>query len=48
MNIRIQTYTETNVYDALEKGFRDLEDLCDVVTESFTAARADFNSRMKE
>ena len=35
----------TTVYDALEKGFDDLADLCDVVTEKFTEARDQF---MKE
>ncbi|MCJ1412616.1 RNA polymerase subunit AC19 [Ptychographa xylographoides] len=39
MNVRIQTYEGTTVYDALEKGFDDLADLCDVVTEKFTVAR---------
>lgn len=29
----------TTVYDVLEKGFNDLMDLCDVVTEKFTSAR---------
>lgn len=32
----------TTVYDALEKGFDDLADLCDVVTENFTEARDAF------
>ncbi|KAL9610335.1 MAG: hypothetical protein Q9167_004966 [Letrouitia subvulpina] len=39
MNLRIQTYDGTTVYDALEKGFKDLMDLCDVVTDKFEAAR---------
>ena len=34
----------TTVYDALEKGFDDLMDLCDVVTEKFTEARDRFTS----
>lgn len=34
----------TTVYDALEKGFDDLMDLCDVVTEKFTEARDRFRS----
>lgn len=34
----------TTVYDALEKGFDDLMDLCDVVTEKFTEARDGFTS----
>jgi DNA-directed RNA polymerases I and III subunit RPAC2 len=33
---KIENYS---AYDALEKGFNDLMDLCDVVTETFTAAR---------
>ena len=33
-----------SVYDALEKGFNDLADLCDVVTEKYTQARADFTA----
>ncbi|KAL8821306.1 MAG: hypothetical protein Q9223_000627 [Gallowayella weberi] len=36
----------TNVYDALEKGFDDLMDLCDVVTIKFAAARTDFAGSM--
>lgn len=32
------------MYDALEKGFDDLMDLCDVVTEKFTGARDRFAS----
>ncbi|KAL2052548.1 hypothetical protein ABVK25_007108 [Lepraria finkii] len=47
MNIRIQTYEGTTVYDALEKGFDDLMGLCDVVTEKFTATRDEFNSKQK-
>lgn len=34
----------TNVFAVLEKGFEDLMDLCDVVTEKFTAARDDFEA----
>ncbi|KAI9700437.1 MAG: RNA polymerase subunit AC19 [Candelina mexicana] len=44
MNIRIQTYSGT-VYEALEKGFNDLANLCDVVTDEFTAARDAFPRR---
>ncbi|KAL8925193.1 MAG: hypothetical protein Q9172_002347 [Xanthocarpia lactea] len=36
----------TTVYDALEKGFDDLMDLCDVVTMKFTASRDDFAASM--
>ncbi|KAL2007289.1 hypothetical protein VTN00DRAFT_8727 [Thermoascus crustaceus] len=39
MNLRIQTYDSTTAVEALEKGLDDLMDLCDVVTEKFTAAR---------
>ncbi|KAL2217145.1 DNA-directed RNA polymerase [Thermoascus aurantiacus ATCC 26904] len=39
MNLRIQTYDSTTAIEALEKGLDDLMDLCDVVTEKFTAAR---------
>ncbi|MCJ1354356.1 MAG: RNA polymerase subunit AC19 [Icmadophila ericetorum] len=44
MNVRIQTFAKegTTVYQALGKGFNDLVDLCDVVTEKFTSARDDF------
>lgn len=35
----------TTVYDALEKGFDDLMDLCDVVTDKFTAVRNDFTAK---
>ncbi|CAK7273505.1 RNA polymerase subunit AC19 [Sporothrix epigloea] len=38
MNIRIQTYEGTAI-DALEKGLRDLQDLCDVVGEKYWEAR---------
>lgn len=33
----------TTALEALEKGFNDLMDLCDVVSEKFTAARDQFN-----
>ncbi|KAI5849518.1 DNA-directed RNA polymerase [Morchella snyderi] len=43
MNIRIQIYPEywetTKPYDVLLKGFDDLSNLCDHVTEAFTAAK---------
>ncbi|KAL9031580.1 MAG: hypothetical protein Q9196_000428, partial [Gyalolechia fulgens] len=47
MNLRIQTYEGTTVYDALEKGFDDLINLCDVVETKFKAARDDFAARME-
>ncbi|KAK5807107.1 hypothetical protein VI817_001365 [Penicillium citrinum] len=44
MHLRIQTTAEnTTALEALEKGFSDLMDLCDVVSEKFTAARDQFN-----
>ncbi|KAJ5986712.1 hypothetical protein N7451_011077 [Penicillium sp. IBT 35674x] len=43
MHLRIQTSDSTTALEALEKGFNDLMDLCDVVTEKFTAARDQFN-----
>ncbi|QHS75798.1 DNA-directed RNA polymerase core subunit RPC19 [Saccharomyces paradoxus] len=36
LNIRIQTYGETTAVDALQKGLKDLMDLCDVVESKFT------------
>ncbi|KAG7007996.1 tRNA N6-adenosine threonylcarbamoyltransferase [Physcia stellaris] len=45
MNLRIQTYDGTTVYDALEKGLDDLRDLCEVVVEKFEAARNEFNEK---
>ncbi|RFU35906.1 hypothetical protein B7463_g446, partial [Scytalidium lignicola] len=47
MNIRIQTY-EGTVIDALEKGFNDLMDLCDVVADKFSAAREEFTAIQME
>ncbi|KAJ5504813.1 hypothetical protein N7463_007687 [Penicillium fimorum] len=44
MNVRIQTTDSTTALEALEKGFNDLMDLCDVVTEKFTASRDQFNA----
>ena len=38
----------TTVYDALEKGFDDLMDLCDVVTERFIAARDEFSEKTQD
>ncbi|KAK2592962.1 RNA polymerase subunit AC19 [Conoideocrella luteorostrata] len=43
MNIRIQTYDGAAV-DALKKGLRDLQDVCDVVAEKFWTKRQEFNS----
>ncbi|KAL4999053.1 DNA-directed RNA polymerase I and III 14 KDA polypeptide [Aspergillus recurvatus] len=44
MNIRIQTYDSTTAVEALEKGLDTLMDLCDVVTDKFTAARDEFSA----
>jgi DNA-directed RNA polymerase I and III subunit RPAC2 len=48
MHLRIQTYDGVSVYTVLEKGLKDLMDLCDVVTEKFTVARDEFNHRRPE
>ncbi|KAI5294228.1 RNA polymerase subunit AC19 [Ascosphaera acerosa] len=45
MNLRIQTYDSTNVFEVLHKGLDDLMDFCDVVTEKFTIARDEFNAQ---
>jgi DNA-directed RNA polymerase I and III subunit RPAC2 len=37
-----------NAQDVLEKGLRDLVDLCDVVIEKFETAKEDFGNRMTE
>ncbi|RMJ24615.1 hypothetical protein PHISP_04534 [Aspergillus sp. HF37] len=44
MNLRIQTYENTTAFEALEKGFNDLMDLCDVVSDKFASARDAFNA----
>ncbi|EEH16795.2 hypothetical protein PABG_06882 [Paracoccidioides brasiliensis Pb03] len=43
MNLRIQTYDTTTAIAVLEKGFDDLMELCDVVTETFTEAKNAFD-----
>ncbi|KAK3340849.1 DNA-directed RNA polymerase [Neurospora tetraspora] len=45
MNVRIQTYEGTNAVDALRKGLRDIQDLCDVVSDKFLEARKDFTEK---
>ncbi|KAK5000249.1 RNA polymerase subunit AC19 [Elasticomyces elasticus] len=45
MNLRIQSWDGASVYDILEDGLKNLMDLCDVVTEKFTAARDEFNEK---
>ncbi|KAL8643240.1 MAG: hypothetical protein Q9228_000134 [Teloschistes exilis] len=47
MNLRIQTYEGTAVYDVLEKGLDDLMALCDAVVTKFTDARDDFATRLQ-
>ena len=37
---------EGTAIQALEKGLKDLQDLCDVVAEKYSDARADFASQM--
>ncbi|KAI6714972.1 DNA-directed RNA polymerase I and III polypeptide [Diplocarpon mali] len=44
MNIRIQTYEGTTAVAALDKGFADLIDLCDVVATKFIDAREEFTA----
>ncbi|KAK1769803.1 DNA-directed RNA polymerase [Phialemonium atrogriseum] len=46
MNIRIQTYEGTTAIEALEKGLKDVQELCDVVATKFWAAREDFTNTM--
>ncbi|KAL1838007.1 hypothetical protein VTJ49DRAFT_3130 [Mycothermus thermophilus] len=42
MNVRIQTFEGTTAIEALQKGLRDLQELCDVVTDKFIDARERF------
>ncbi|SPQ22789.1 6304e2b7-9de8-4a99-b526-49cc923a28ce [Thermothielavioides terrestris] len=42
MNVRIQTFEGTTAIQALEKGLRDLQELCDVVADKFIEARDRF------
>ncbi|KAI1331186.1 DNA-directed RNA polymerase [Xylariaceae sp. FL0255] len=42
MNLRIQTYDTTTASAALEKGLKDLQDLCDAVSEEFWTKRQEF------
>ncbi|KAK0645940.1 DNA-directed RNA polymerase [Cercophora newfieldiana] len=44
MNVRIQIWEAagTTAIEALEKGLKDIQDLCDVVTDKFLVARKDF------
>ncbi|KAH6636163.1 DNA-directed RNA polymerase [Chaetomium tenue] len=45
MNVRIQTFDSTTAVEALEKGLRDLQELCDVVTDQFVVAREKFAAK---
>ncbi|KAK0673882.1 putative DNA-directed RNA polymerases I and III subunit RPAC2 [Cercophora samala] len=45
MNVRIQTFEGTTAIEALEKGLRDIQELCDVVTDKFVAAATDFDKK---
>ncbi|KAF4634597.1 hypothetical protein G7Y89_g3490 [Cudoniella acicularis] len=47
MNIRIQTYEGTAAVDALEKGFNDLIDLCDIVADKFISAGEGMATQME-
>jgi DNA-directed RNA polymerase I and III subunit RPAC2 len=38
------TIEGTTAYEALEKGFDDLVDLCDVVTDKFLLAREEYQT----
>jgi DNA-directed RNA polymerase I and III subunit RPAC2 len=44
MFANVHSLDTTTALEALEKGFNDLMDLCDVVTEKFTTARDQFNA----
>ncbi|KAF2650018.1 RBP11-like subunits of RNA polymerase [Lophiostoma macrostomum CBS 122681] len=46
LNLRIQTYDGVSVYSVLDKGLRDLEEMCDVITEKFEEARAQKAEKM--
>jgi len=37
-----QYIDDVNAMDVLEKGLQDLMDLCDVITDNFTAAKDEF------
>ncbi|TPX09003.1 uncharacterized protein E0L32_009582 [Thyridium curvatum] len=47
MNVRIQTYEGTTAIQALEKGLRDLQDLCDVVADKYAVSREEFTNEMQ-
>jgi DNA-directed RNA polymerases I and III subunit RPAC2 len=38
---------DTTAVEALEKGLKDMQELCDVVAEKFWEAREDFMDRMQ-
>lgn len=37
-----------SVYQVLDKGLEDLMNMCDVVTDKFTASREDFINQMEQ
>ncbi|TQS34628.1 hypothetical protein Golomagni_04981 [Golovinomyces magnicellulatus] len=47
MSVRIQTYKGTTAVQALEKGFDDLMELCDIIAEKFMEARQQFAEKME-
>lgn len=42
---RANVVIEGTAVEALDKGFRDLMDLCDVVTDKFEEARAEYHDK---
>ncbi|RPA87140.1 putative DNA-directed RNA polymerase [Ascobolus immersus RN42] len=48
INIRIQTYGKVTAIEALKKGLDDLMDLCDVVSEKFTAAKDAYGKQAED
>lgn len=44
----LQEKSGTTAFQALEKGLRDIQELCDVVEDKFVAAREDFKARMSD
>lgn len=46
MLIQHQEGAGTTAIEALEKGLKDIQDLCDVVTDKFLVARKDFKEQM--
>ncbi|KAM0704865.1 hypothetical protein Q7P35_007652 [Cladosporium inversicolor] len=44
LHLRIQTWDGVSASEVLRKGLEDLTDLCDAVTDKFTASRDKFNA----